>query len=71
MRVRFPPDESIVPLAQCACTCVRSVLFNILPEAITESFLIGLITYVHVMWVSNHHGMARPQVTDGGDGLKV
>jgi hypothetical protein len=25
----------------------------------------------HVRWVPCHHGMARPQVADGGDGLQV
>jgi hypothetical protein len=26
---------------------------------------------VHVSWVPCHHGMARPQVADGGDGLHI
>jgi hypothetical protein len=25
----------------------------------------------HVKWVPCHHGMARPQVADGGEGLQV
>jgi hypothetical protein len=25
----------------------------------------------HVRWVTCNHGMARPQVTDGGDGLQI
>jgi hypothetical protein len=25
----------------------------------------------HVKWVPCHHGMARPQVADGGDGLQI
>jgi hypothetical protein len=25
----------------------------------------------HVRWVPCHHGMARPQVADGGDGLQI
>jgi hypothetical protein len=25
----------------------------------------------HVKWVPRHHGMARPQVPDGGDGLQI
>jgi hypothetical protein len=25
----------------------------------------------HVRWVPCHHGMARPQVPDGGDGLQI
>jgi hypothetical protein len=26
---------------------------------------------IHVKWVPCHHGMARPQVADGGDGLQI
>jgi hypothetical protein len=26
---------------------------------------------VHVKWVPCHHGTARPQVADGGDGLQI
>jgi hypothetical protein len=25
----------------------------------------------HVSWVPSHHGMLRPQVADGGDGLQI
>jgi hypothetical protein len=25
----------------------------------------------HIKWVPCHHGMARPQVVDGGDGLQT
>jgi hypothetical protein len=27
--------------------------------------------YFHVRWVPCHHGMARPQVADGGDAFRV
>jgi hypothetical protein len=27
--------------------------------------------YINVNWVPCHHGMARPQVADGGDGLQI
>jgi hypothetical protein len=27
--------------------------------------------YYHVRWVICHHGMARPQVADGGDALQL
>jgi hypothetical protein len=33
-----------------------------------------LQTYIfcnHVNWVPCHHGMARPQVADGGEGLQI
>jgi hypothetical protein len=26
---------------------------------------------LHVKWVPCHHGMAHPQVADGGDGLQI
>jgi hypothetical protein len=26
---------------------------------------------VHVKWVPCHHGMARPQISDGGEGLQI
>jgi hypothetical protein len=26
---------------------------------------------IHVKWVPCHHGTARPQVADGGDGLQI
>jgi hypothetical protein len=26
---------------------------------------------LNVKWASCHHGMARPQVVDGGDGLQI
>jgi hypothetical protein len=29
-----------------------------------------IIIKVHVKWVPCHHGMARPQVADGGDALQ-
>jgi hypothetical protein len=41
MRIRFPRDRSVGPITPCACIWVRSVQFNILLEAITETFLIG------------------------------
>jgi hypothetical protein len=31
----------------------------------------GSICSDHVKWVPCHHGMARPQVADGGDGLQM
>jgi hypothetical protein len=30
-----------------------------------------LFVCVHVKWAPCHHGMARPQVADGGDGLQI
>jgi hypothetical protein len=35
----------------------------------TRKFVTNLKT--HVMWVSCHQGMARPQVADGRDGLQI
>jgi hypothetical protein len=38
-----------------------------------SSRTIGLVisTADHVKWVLCHHGMARSQVADGGDGLQI
>jgi hypothetical protein len=30
-----------------------------------------IIATIHIRWVSCRHGMARPQVADGGDGLQI
>jgi hypothetical protein len=30
-----------------------------------------MVESCHVRWVPSHHGMARPQVADGGDALQV
>jgi hypothetical protein len=29
------------------------------------------VTRFHVRWVPCHHGMVRPHVADGGDGLQI
>jgi hypothetical protein len=34
-------------------------------------FFSFLILYAHVMRVPCHHGMVRPQVADGGNGLQI
>jgi hypothetical protein len=36
-----------------------------------SSIWIGVTNQCHVRWVPCHHGMARPQVADGGDALQV
>jgi hypothetical protein len=36
----------------------------------TLPFFTGLRD-IHVKWVACHHGMARPRVADGGEGLQV
>jgi hypothetical protein len=36
----------------------------------TQFILYYIITYP-VKWVPCHHGMARPKVADGGDGLHI
>jgi hypothetical protein len=36
------------------------------PTNILYAFLVS-----HVRWVPCHHGMARPQVADGGNGLQI
>jgi hypothetical protein len=34
-----------------------------------RQFIVSVRNLVHVRWVPCHHGMARPQVADGGDAL--
>jgi hypothetical protein len=46
------------------------------PSVITHTrdniyIYIQQLTNVHVRWIPCHHGMARPQVTDGGNGLQI
>jgi hypothetical protein len=31
----------------------------------------GTQVFFHIKWVPCHHGMARPQVADGGEGLQI
>jgi hypothetical protein len=40
--------------------------FPLVPKLIMHAVL-----HPHVRWVPCHHGMARPQVADGGDALQV
>jgi hypothetical protein len=43
-------------------------------HAVTSQDIVILICITvrsHVRWVPCHHGMARPQVADGGDALQV
>jgi hypothetical protein len=49
MRVLFLPDISIGPIAHCTFTSVCSLLFYILPEAITETFLISLFLLLAIL----------------------
>jgi hypothetical protein len=41
------------------------------PGLIAKTILETCYLSPHVRWVSCHHGVARPQVTDGGDGLQI
>jgi hypothetical protein len=34
-------------------------------------FIMQFYVLCHLRWVPCHHGMARPQVTDGGDGFQI
>jgi hypothetical protein len=36
-----------------------------------EFMLSTKLPRLHVRWVPCHHGMARPQVADGGNGLQI
>jgi hypothetical protein len=51
-------------IARCLCPAVtkarkRRNIFN------------NYICFTHIRWAPCHHGMARPQVADGGDGLQM
>jgi hypothetical protein len=43
---------------------------GIFVSGVVPRFTILSINDSHVGWVSCHHGMARPQVADGGDSLQ-
>jgi hypothetical protein len=38
---------------------------------VSDSNIIAMNSKCHVKWVTCHHGMARPQVAHGGDGLQT
>jgi hypothetical protein len=49
-----------------------SSLMGLKNDRITEKANVKLhYSLSHVRWVPCHHGMARPQVVDGGDGLQI
>jgi hypothetical protein len=36
-----------------------------------RKFLASVVLEFHFRWVPCHHGMARPQVANGGDSLQI
>jgi hypothetical protein len=40
-------------------------------DCFSTGFKLVYSELVHVKWVPCHHGTARPQVADGGDGLQI
>jgi hypothetical protein len=38
---------------------------------VSDSNINTMKSKCHVKWVPRHHGMTRPQVADGGDGLQT
>jgi hypothetical protein len=38
---------------------------------VSDSNINTMKSKCHVTWVPCHHGMARPRVADGGDGLQI
>jgi hypothetical protein len=67
-------------LCFCVCTIQRVRLLSdgfysdstlILTTMCVEFLFNVLMSVFHVRWVPCHHGMARPQVADGGDGLQI
>jgi hypothetical protein len=66
--------------ARKVCNC--NPLCHFLTVFHTASFLLDnrssrivimycILSLAHVRWVPCHHGMARPQVADGGNGLQI
>jgi hypothetical protein len=62
-----------VHLSSCLRQSVnKSVSKSVIYLLSTYSFnWLNLIISIQVKWVPRHHGMARPQVADGGDGLQI
>jgi hypothetical protein len=46
----------------------RCIIFGL--NYYLEKIKVAIMT-IHVRWVPCHHGMARSQVADGGDGLEI
>jgi hypothetical protein len=46
-------------------------VFPVRYELYLYILFVFLMVLIHVRWVSCHHGMARPQAADGGDGLQI
>jgi hypothetical protein len=40
-------------------------------DTLSLKMLFSVILYHRVRWVTCHHGTARPQVADGGNGLQI
>jgi hypothetical protein len=46
--------------------------YSYLPtKCLSSLFIIGNLSFRYVMYSLFHHGMARPQAGDGGDGLQI
>jgi hypothetical protein len=50
---------------------ISLIQFLYLLRLIYRYCLLANIENVHVRWVPCHHGMTRPQVADGGNGLQI
>jgi hypothetical protein len=58
----FPENSLIKHLSAC---CIE-----LLNTSMKQNYSIVTVTEFHVTWFLCHHGMERPQVADGEDGLQ-
>jgi hypothetical protein len=63
-------EKRLIMLHSLSCSPPLSLSLCLYSPFDFGRFFSFLILYTHVRWVPCHHGMARPQVADGGDGLQ-
>jgi hypothetical protein len=51
--------------------CGYRVIVNQFNNSAYPIFLCAIFTVSHVRWVPCHHGMARPQISGGGNALQL
>jgi hypothetical protein len=53
------------------CVVINKLYISKQSPLLGVSFVAAVMVWFHVKWVHCHHGMARPQVADRGDGLQI
>jgi hypothetical protein len=56
------------------CKCYLNVLSEINrceKRLLASYYIVSLLLFIHVRWVTCHHGMVVPQVADGGDDFQI